>query len=100
MRRSMARPVTPDTLDGTTGSSALESTPAPRAATPGEQASAPASTRFAAGDLISNRYRVERFIARGGMGEVYEATDCELRSRIALKCVAVAKEADGRTLAR
>jgi len=42
---------------------------------------------FKAGDVIAERYRVARFIARGGMGEVYEADDLELRERVALKTV-------------
>jgi serine/threonine protein kinase len=37
------------------------------------------------GALIANRYRVERFVAQGGMGEVYEAFDQVLDERIALK---------------
>jgi tetratricopeptide (TPR) repeat protein/tRNA A-37 threonylcarbamoyl transferase component Bud32 len=52
---------------------------------------------FAAGDMIAQRYRVARFIARGGMGEVYEADDLELRERIALKTVR--PEVAGDTLA-
>ena len=40
---------------------------------------------FAAGELVAERYRVERFIAFGGMGEVYEAEDTALKSRVALK---------------
>jgi serine/threonine protein kinase/tetratricopeptide (TPR) repeat protein len=42
---------------------------------------------FQPGDLIADRYRVVRFIARGGMGEVYEIEDLELRERVALKTV-------------
>jgi eukaryotic-like serine/threonine-protein kinase len=42
---------------------------------------------FRPGDLIADRYRVVRFIARGGMGEVYEVEDLELRERVALKTV-------------
>jgi eukaryotic-like serine/threonine-protein kinase len=42
---------------------------------------------FLPGDLIADRYRVARFIARGGMGEVYEVEDLELRERVALKTV-------------
>ena len=37
------------------------------------------------GTLLVDRYRVVRFLARGGMGEVYEAEDLELRTRVALK---------------
>ena len=39
------------------------------------------------GRLLSGRFRIIRFIARGGMGEVYEAEDLELREHVALKTV-------------
>jgi eukaryotic-like serine/threonine-protein kinase len=42
---------------------------------------------FTAGELLADRYRLVRFIARGGMGEVYEAEDLELKERVALKTV-------------
>ena len=42
---------------------------------------------FQEGDLVAGRYRVLRFLARGGMGEVYEAEDLELRQRLALKTI-------------
>jgi hypothetical protein len=45
------------------------------------------SSLFAPGTLVANRYRIERFLARGGMGEVYEAFDQELSERVALKTV-------------
>jgi eukaryotic-like serine/threonine-protein kinase len=38
-----------------------------------------------AGSLVLDRYRVERPIGRGGMGEVYEATHITLGSAVALK---------------
>lgn len=37
------------------------------------------------GVKVADRYRVERFIASGGMGEVYEVTDEALSERVALK---------------
>jgi hypothetical protein len=40
---------------------------------------------FEVGDVISNRYEITRFIARGGMGEVYAAHDRMLGDEIALK---------------
>jgi serine/threonine protein kinase len=46
------------------------------------------NTTFRRGELVGQRYRIKRFIARGGMGEVYEAFDCDLTERVALKTVA------------
>jgi len=41
----------------------------------------------APGDLLARRFRVAQFLARGGMGEVYEAEDLELHEHVALKMV-------------
>ncbi|HYP89140.1 MAG TPA: serine/threonine-protein kinase [Polyangiaceae bacterium] len=43
--------------------------------------------QFRPGTLVGQRYEIRRFIARGGMGEVYEAFDQELQGRVALKTV-------------
>ena len=46
------------------------------------------SARFQSGQLIADRFLVVRFIARGGMGEVYEAKDQFLQdASIALKII-------------
>lgn len=42
---------------------------------------------FTPGSLIANRFEILRFLNRGGMGEVYEAWDSELKERVALKAV-------------
>ena len=42
---------------------------------------------FEPGQLLSGRFRIVRFIADGGMGEVYEAEDTELSGRVALKTI-------------
>jgi tetratricopeptide (TPR) repeat protein len=39
------------------------------------------------GDLLAGRYRVVRFLAAGGMGEVFEAKDVELGTLVALKAI-------------
>jgi WD40 repeat protein len=57
--------------------------------------------RFQAGQLIANRFVIVRFIARGGMGEVYEAKDQFLQgASIALKIIRPEIAADAATAAR
>lgn len=48
----------------------------------------PGLPAFPVGACLSHRYRVSRFIARGGMGEVYEVEDEELGIAVALKTIA------------
>jgi tRNA A-37 threonylcarbamoyl transferase component Bud32 len=62
-----------------------------RSTLPREQAVGPT---FAADELVAERYRIVRFIAEGGMGEVYEAEDTMLRERMALKTVGAALSDD------
>jgi eukaryotic-like serine/threonine-protein kinase len=78
-------------------SSATKSMPAldaaPTVALPADAERAPT---FPVAAIVAGRYRIVRFLARGGMGEVYEAEDLELHLRVALKTVrpeAEAKEA-------
>jgi tetratricopeptide (TPR) repeat protein len=40
---------------------------------------------FSPGALIADRFRIVRFLGRGGMGEVYEALDLELSESVAIK---------------
>ncbi|MGI8742677.1 MAG: protein kinase domain-containing protein [Bryobacteraceae bacterium] len=55
---------------------------------------------FAAEDLISDRYSIVRFIARGGMGEVYEAQDLELGGVVALKTLRSGADLSSASLGR
>jgi eukaryotic-like serine/threonine-protein kinase len=47
----------------------------------------PASSVFQTGDVVAFRFRIVRYLARGGMGELYEAEDLELHERVALKTI-------------
>jgi serine/threonine-protein kinase len=46
---------------------------------------ATATQVFKNGDLVARRFRIARLIGKGGMGEVYEAYDSELKDTIAIK---------------
>ena len=59
----------------------------PTVTTPAAQRRVKTSATFSTGEIIAGRYRMVLFIAEGGMGEVYEAEDLELRERVALKTV-------------
>ncbi len=55
---------------------------------------------FLPGETVAERYRVIRFIGRGGMGEVYEVEDLELHERVALKAIRTDVSREDRTTAR
>jgi tetratricopeptide (TPR) repeat protein len=52
------------------------------------------------GKVVSGRFEVRRLIGQGGMGQVYEAFDTELNSRIALKAIRPDISSNPRVLSR
>ena len=56
--------------------------------------------RFHPGQMIGDRYRIMNLIGRGGMGEVYRATDLKLAQQVALKFLPEAIAADESILER
>jgi eukaryotic-like serine/threonine-protein kinase len=95
---SVRRPGSPETAAGAASPPptvpGFPVSPSPRPQAPGvlnatlpEPISAGERPAFQPEDLVAGRYRILRFIARGGMGEVYEVEDLELHERVALKTV-------------
>jgi eukaryotic-like serine/threonine-protein kinase len=70
----------------------------PTAALEGPQPVSPPA--FQAGDVLAERFRIVRFIAQGGMGEVYAADDSELGEQVALKTIRPATARDEWALGR
>src|SRR5215470_14726709 len=60
----------------------------------------PELPRLRPDELLAGRFSIVRFIARGGMGAVYEAEDLSLRTRVALKIIRSALLTDGSALER
>lgn len=56
--------------------------------------STPVGLTFLPDQIVAERFQVLRFIAEGGMGEVYEAFDQELQERVALKTIRLTMATD------
>lgn len=81
------------------GKSSLVATAVSRPSGP-PRPSQPEPERLESGALLAERYRIVRFIAAGGMGEVYEAQDLELGARVALKRIRPDVVSDPRAIER
>src|SRR6266513_4613340 len=57
-------------------------------------------SRFVAGQILAERYRIVGLVGKGGMGEVYRADDLKLGQPVALKFLPEHLLSDGAALAR
>lgn len=85
--------------------SQLPSKPATKSASgvasePPSEESKPLGGALATGTMIAERYRVEHFVARGGMGEIYEVHDVVLGENVALKTLPFTALANPEAIAR
>jgi len=55
---------------------------------------------FEPGEVITARFKIVRFLGRGGMGEIYEAEDLKLRRKVALKFLPEEMACDPQVLER
>ena len=92
----MDRPIDPSFLETTP----FETTPSPSSVS--RSASSPASGegRFVPGTVLGGRYRIIALLGRGGMGEVYRATDLTLDQSVALKFLPAEMSSNPGLLAR
>lgn len=84
----------PPPAEGTAGQTGAPGTAAPAGAFQPREAK-----KIQVGDVLNHIFQVKRFIARGGMGEVFEGVNVNTDERVAIKVMLPAMAADEKVIA-
>lgn len=92
-------PVADDADEGTVFAAPAAAPPRPVSAPPPQAARAGSAASIEVGTVLNHMFEVKRFLARGGMGEVFEGFNIASNERVAIKTILPELAADPNVMA-